>query len=93
MMPSLFIEAIRTASYTRVRNGEGSVRALASRIGYSQHFLHNVFHGRRALSIDMAESLVIALHLSDEEIGTAAAAVSAHGQIRTHDLTGARLAV
>jgi plasmid maintenance system antidote protein VapI len=46
-----------------VRNGELTERALARTTGVSQPHIHNALKGKRQLSVEMADVILIALHL------------------------------
>lgn len=48
----------------RVRSGEATERSLARMAGVSQPHLHNVLKGKRLLSIDMADAILMNLKLA-----------------------------
>jgi len=48
----------------RVKSGEVTERSLARLAGVSQPHLHNVLKGKRLLSIDMADAILINLKLA-----------------------------
>jgi transcriptional regulator with XRE-family HTH domain len=47
----------------RVRNGEMTERGLARVTGISQPHIHNVLKGKRLLSKDTADAILVELHL------------------------------
>jgi len=47
----------------RVQSGETTERSLARLTGVSQPHLHNVLKGKRLLSIDMADEILLKLQL------------------------------
>jgi transcriptional regulator with XRE-family HTH domain len=47
----------------RVRSGELTERSLARISGVSQPHIHNVLKGKRALSVEMSDSILHQLHL------------------------------
>lgn len=47
----------------RVRNGEMTERGLARVTGISQPHIHNVLKGKRLLSRDTADAILVELHL------------------------------
>lgn len=47
----------------RVQCGEATERSLARLAGLSQPHLHNVLKGKRLLSIDMADKILLNLHM------------------------------
>ncbi len=47
----------------RIRSGEATERGLARHTGISQPHLHNVLKGRRVLSFDKADELLVRLNL------------------------------
>ncbi|MEJ7605799.1 MAG: helix-turn-helix transcriptional regulator [Bryobacteraceae bacterium] len=48
----------------RIRNGELTERGLARLTGVSQPHVHNVLKGTRILSLDLADRILVHLHLS-----------------------------
>jgi transcriptional regulator with XRE-family HTH domain len=47
----------------RVRSGETTERGLAKRTGISQPHLHNVLKGKRVLSTEKADEILVSLNL------------------------------
>ena len=52
-----------TALRERVRSGEITERGIARLAGLSQPHIHNVLKGKRSLSADAADALLLAVHL------------------------------
>ncbi len=66
-MTLLFFDLQRNlldALRARIRNGELTERGLARLTGVSQPHVHNVLKGTRILSLDLADRILVHLHLS-----------------------------
>ena len=73
----------------RVRRGEMSERSLARMLGYSQPHIHNVLHGRRGLTIDVADHILETLAIPlDALLGGSDAVERARGHLPAPWLDG-----
>lgn len=64
------LERVRQLAGTAVQNGEWTERGLARRLGVSQAHLHNVLKGRRRLTPELADVLMLELRITLEEIAS-----------------------
>lgn len=64
MLMQDLLDALKSQLNGRIRNGELTERNLAKRIGLSQAHMHNVLKGTRILTAEVADLLMLELHLS-----------------------------
>ena len=64
MLMQDLLDALKSQLNGRIRNGELTERNLAKRIGLSQGHMHNVLKGTRILTAEVADLLMLELHLS-----------------------------
>jgi plasmid maintenance system antidote protein VapI len=64
----------------KIRSGELTERGSARLTGLSQPHVHNVLKGKRSLSMDAADSILVAMHLDVADLFRASELVAALGR-------------
>ncbi|MGB7760713.1 MAG: XRE family transcriptional regulator [Bryobacteraceae bacterium] len=63
-LESRLVSALRE----RIRRGELTERGTARLTGLSQPHIHNVLKGKRSLSMDAADTILLAIHLDTADL-------------------------
>jgi len=64
----------------KIRSGELTERGAARLTGLSQPHVHNVLKGKRSLSMDAADNILVALHLEVLDLFRSSELVAALGR-------------
>ncbi|HEY9139369.1 MAG TPA: XRE family transcriptional regulator [Bryobacteraceae bacterium] len=64
----------------RIRSGELTERGTARLTGLSQPHIHNVLKGKRSLSMDAADTILMAVHLDAGDLFQSSELVAALGR-------------